>query len=131
MRHNYKVKKLGRQKDHRDMLVINQFKTLVQYGKLETTEQKAKVVAGFADKILSRLAKLDNERALQLLESKLKNKKFTKYLVEEIKPVLDREFGFVRKYKLETRKGDNASMMLLELIKKEQKSKKSNKKKEK
>lgn len=128
MRHNYKVKKLGRQKDHRDALVINQFKSLVQYGKLETTEPKAKVVAGFADKILSRLVKLEDERALQLLESKLKDKDIVKFLIKEIKPSLDREYGFVRKYKLGNRKGDNSKLMLLELIKKESKPKKTNKK---
>lgn len=116
MRHQNKVSKLRRPKQARDLMIINQVKSLLKEGQIKTTEAKAKVTKSFTDSLLAKLVDMDEKQAFRFAESKLKNKKFAEYLVGDIKPKLEKATSYTKKYKLENRKGDNAKMTMLELI---------------
>ncbi len=133
MRHLKATKKLGRKKSARESMIIGQIKTLLKHGKLETTLAKLKVTVAKADSLLSKVVNQKDEKSLEhYLERKLKDKKFAKFILTELKDKLpEKKSGFFRIYKLDFRKGDNAEMALAKLILKDTKKHedKSNKKK--
>lgn len=130
MRHQYKVKKLGRDKPARESMIISQAKTLLKTGKLTTTTARAKVTASFVDSLLSKVVTLDNTQAERYVEQKLRDKDFAGYVVGTLKPLVNqKQTGFTSSYKMDFRKGDNADMSMLVLIKQEAKSEKQKAKK--
>ncbi|KKQ36272.1 MAG: 50S ribosomal protein L17 [candidate division WS6 bacterium GW2011_GWA2_37_6] len=117
MRHRVKTKKLSRDKSAREALILSQTKLLLQKGKLRSTTARVKATTQFVDSLLSRLTKVDGREAVSFLEKRLKDKKFSKFVVEKIKPELKgRTSGFVSVLKLENRKGDNSSMSIARLL---------------
>ncbi len=132
MRHLNRVKKLGRSKAHRELMIINQVKTLLRYGTLKTTKAKLKVAVSRADSLLSKVMSKDEKVAIRIVEKNLKDKEFAKFVVKDLKGKLpDKQSGFFNIYKLDFRKGDNADMALAKLIFKKNKKdeNKTNKKK--
>jgi len=116
MRHRKKVKKLGRDKEHRLSLLRNQVISLFLRGKIRTTLEKAKETRRFAEKIIS-LAKRGDLHSRREVRKFLLDRKVTNRVFEEIAPLFkDRNGGYTRIYKLERRKGDGAQMALLELL---------------
>jgi len=126
MRHGNKINNLHRPKSERDALVIAQVKTLLENKRLETTRAKAKVVKQFTDKLLYTLVSKEGAELEGVLEKSLKTKNMHEYLINELKPMLDKEKtgGFTKIYKVENRKGDNSEMSLLVLTTESNKSKK-------
>ena len=53
MRHNFAGRKLGRSSGHRRALYRNLVTELLGYGKITTTEPKAKEVRGLADEMIT------------------------------------------------------------------------------
>lgn len=132
MRHQNKVKKLGRDKSAREAMIISQAKTLIKHGKLTTTTARAKVTSAFVDKILAKAVSMEDQVAKYFIEQQLKDKDFANYVVEEVKPlVAKRASGFTSSYKLDFRKGDNSDMTMLVLLKEEDKKPKKSKSKSK
>ena len=135
MRHRVAGKKLSRSTGHRRALRRNLVTALLYHGRIETTEAKAKAVRGQAEKLIT-LAKRglaaeqeDPARGVHArrvasgrLNRWLKEPDGTrvdvlKKLFEDIAPrYVDRPGGYTRVYKLGPRKGDAASMVLLELV---------------
>ena len=53
MRHQRSGKKLGRDSAHRKALYSNLAGALIQHGRIQTTEAKAKAVKPFAEKLIT------------------------------------------------------------------------------
>jgi large subunit ribosomal protein L17 len=135
MRHRKAGKRLGRSTGHRRALRANLLSALLQHGRIETTEAKAKAVRSQAEKLIT-LAKRglaaegeDPSRgvhARRLAAGRLhrwatepdgNRLDLLEKLFEDIAPrYADRPGGYTRIYKLGPRKGDASPMALLELV---------------
>lgn len=122
MRHRVAGKKLGRSTGHRKALRRNQIKQLFTYGRIKTTEAKAKSVRPEAEKLIT-LAKrgLADENygvhARRLATARLGDRRAMQLLFDEIAPRYEeRPGGYTRIVKLGPRQGDGAEMVVLELV---------------
>jgi len=116
MRHRNKIKKLGRDAEHRRALMRNQVISLFTYGKIRTTLQKAKETRRYAEKMIT-LAKKGDLHSRRLALSFLTDRKITGKLFHEIAPLFsNRNGGYTRIIRLGPRKGDGAEEALLELL---------------
>ncbi len=114
MRHNVYGKKLGRNKDERDVLFKSLVHHLFSHGTIETTESKAKAIKGLVDHIIT-LAK--NKTSRRLIQSYIANKSLQSRLVDDILPkVSNRISGYTSLVKLGRRLGDNTMMVRMSLI---------------
>jgi large subunit ribosomal protein L17 len=133
MRHRKKDKKLGRNSSHRGALFNNLVTSLLTYGRIETTEAKAKMLRGFADatitwgtSVQALIAKGDKatpaEKA-KILHARrqarltVKTPEALTRLFTEIGPhFAARKGGYTRVLKTRVRKGDAAPMAFVELV---------------
>jgi large subunit ribosomal protein L17 len=133
MRHGNLGRRLGRNSTHRSAMFNNMVTALFTYGRIETTEAKAKELRRFADSTISWgisthevVAKGDKATAAekaQLVHAKRMARKtvMTKdalnKLFSEIGPhFATRKGGYTRILKSRIRKGDAAPMALVELV---------------
>src|SRR6478609_1742844 len=133
MRHRKKDKKLGRNSSHRGALFNNLVTSLLTYGRIETTEAKAKMLRGFADatitwgtSVSALLAKGDKAtpaekakilHARRMARQTVKTPDALQRLFAEIGPhFASRKGGYTRVLKTRVRKGDAAPMALVELV---------------
>ena len=116
MRHLKKVKKLGRDTEHRRALLRNQVISLFTHGKIKTTLQKAKETRRWAEKMIT-LGKRGTVPARREAFKFLADRKMVNRVFDEIAPLFkDRPGGYTRIYRLWRRRGDNAEMAMLELL---------------
>ncbi len=116
MRHLKKVKKLGRDTEHRRALLRNQVISLFTHGKIKTTLQKAKETRRWAEKMIT-LGKRGTVPARREAFRFLADRKMVNRVFDEIAPLFkDRKGGYTRIYRLWRRRGDNAEMAMLELL---------------
>jgi large subunit ribosomal protein L17 len=117
MRHKVAGRKLGRSTAHRRALYRNLVTDLLGYGKIVTTEAKAKEVRGLAEKMIT-LGKEGGLHSRRQALSYILDKKVTEKLFTEIAPrYTERPGGYTRIIKLGPRLGDRAAMVQLELVK--------------
>jgi large subunit ribosomal protein L17 len=123
MRHQVAGKKLGRSKDHRTALRRNLIAQLIEHERIETTQAKALAVRGQAERLITlakRGIKQGDEKmvhARRLAAARLSNPKAVTKLFDDIAPrYAERLGGYTRIVKLGPRMGDNAEMVLIELI---------------
>lgn len=129
MRHHVKGKKLNRDSGHRKALRLNLSLSLLEHGKIKTTEAKAKFVRGNVERLITvakrGLAKAEASgdqaaavHARRIAASRLNNDRVVvQKLFDELAPrYSERPGGYTRIYRLGPRKGDNAEMVLLELV---------------
>jgi large subunit ribosomal protein L17 len=116
MRHQRAGKKLGRDSAHRQALYSNLAGALIEHGRIETTEAKAKAVKPFAEKMIT-LGKRGDLHARRQALSALRSNDVVHHLFAEVAPRFSaREGGYTRIVKLGQRKGDAAEMAYLELV---------------
>ena len=116
MRHRIKGKKLGRKRGHRRELIKNLVTSLILYEKIITTAAKGKVVKSEAEKIL-KIGQRGNLPARRLVLSRLNSKSAAAKIFEDLNlQFKGRDSGFVRRVKIDNRKGDNAPLVILELL---------------
>jgi large subunit ribosomal protein L17 len=123
MRHRVAGKKLSRGKDERTALRRIMIAQLIEHERIETTQAKALAVRGQAERLIT-LAKRGIKEgddkmvhARRLAASRLSNPKAVNKLFDDIAPrYADRLGGYTRIHKLGPRLGDNAEMVLIELI---------------
>lgn len=115
-RHQYKGRKLHRERDQREALVKGLADSLVKYESIETTLPKAKEVVPYVEKLITKAKKgdLHNRRqvisGLQTLESAHK-------LVDEVAPKLKgRDSGHLRIERTRMRRGDNAQLARVSFV---------------
>ena len=116
MRHPRSGKKLGRDSAHRKALYSNLAGALIQHGRIETTEAKAKAVKPFAEKMITLGRRGDLHARRQALAA-LRSNNVVHQLFAEVAPrFADRPGGYTRVVKLGPRPGDAAPMAYLELV---------------
>ena len=117
MRHRKKRNKLSRDSAHREALLSNLSKQLIEHDRIKTSQAKAKAVKPEVEKLIT-LAKRGDLHARRQALSALGQDKFTVYkLFEEIAPrYTERPGGYTRILKLGPRRSDSTEMVLLELV---------------
>ncbi|MCK4329415.1 50S ribosomal protein L17 [candidate division WOR-3 bacterium] len=116
MRHRSKIVKLGREKQKRDAMLRSLVISLLTHHSIKTTQEKAKLTRHLAERVIT-LSKRGDLHSRRLAYSLLGNKKAVKKLWEEIAPkYIDRDGGYTRVLNLGSRKGDGASVCLLEMV---------------
>ena len=111
-------RKLGRTSKHRRSMLANMTRDVINNGSIEATETRAKEVRNFVDKMITYAKKGDlisRRKALAFLQN---DNDTVKKLFNELAPLYkDRNGGYTRILKLDERKGDNALLVILELVK--------------
>ena len=109
-------RRLGLRSDHRDSLLRNIVTSLLKEERIETTEQRAKELKRIADHMIS-LGKRGDLHAKRQALSYLFDESVVKKLFDEIAPKYkERNGGYTRIVKTGYRRGDGASMVLVELV---------------
>jgi large subunit ribosomal protein L17 len=116
MRHGRSGKKLGRDSAHRKALYSNLAGALIEHGRIETTEAKAKAVKPFAERMIT-LGKRGDLHARRLALAALRSNDVVHQLFADVAPrFVDRAGGYTRIVKLGPRQGDAAAMVYLEFV---------------
>ena len=116
MRHKYSGRKLGRTSSHRIAMFRNMVTSLFEHERIVTTTEKAKEARPIAEKMIT-LAKRGDLHARRQALSFIRSKDVVEKLFTEIKDNFeDRKGGYTRIIKTGVRKGDCASMAILELV---------------
>lgn len=116
MRHQRSGKKLGRDSAHRKALYSNLAGALIEHGRIETTEAKAKAVKPFAEKMIT-LGKRGDLHARRQALAALRSNHVVHQLFAEVAPrFAERPGGYTRIVRLGPRQGDAAEMVYLELV---------------
>ncbi len=130
MRHMVQGRKLRRPTEHRLAMLRNLVTSFLEKERIRTTLAKAKEARPLAEKMIT-LAKRNSLHARRRALSFLRKEEVVTKLFDDLGPrFAERPGGYSRIVKLGPRKGDGATMALLELIGSEYK-KKEKKKKEK
>lgn len=116
MRHQVAGKHLNRDSDHRRALLKNLVRALIANGEITTTYAKAKAVQGHVDSLIT-TAKKGGQFHLKQVDQTLNRRHLTETLVKEVLPVLsDHSSGYTRIVRTGQRRGDNAMMVTLSLV---------------
>ena len=110
-------RKLGRTNKHRRSMLANLTKEVIMHERIETTETRAKEVRKFVDKMISYGkdgSLVARRKALAFLQN---NTVAVKKVFDELAPrYANRNGGYTRILKLAERRGDDALMVILELV---------------
>jgi large subunit ribosomal protein L17 len=116
MRHARTGKKLGRDASHRRALYANLACSLIEHGRIRTTEAKAKAVKPYAEKMIT-LGRRGDLHARRQVLSELRSQEVVHQLFADVAPrMADRPGGYTRIVKIGPRQGDAADMVYLELV---------------
>jgi large subunit ribosomal protein L17 len=116
MRHHRSGKKLGRDSAHRKALYANLAGSLIEHGRIKTTEAKAKAVRPVAEKMIT-LGRRGDLAARRQALAYLRSQEVVHKLFAEVGPrFADRPGGYLRIVKLGPRAGDGAEMAYLEVV---------------
>lgn len=116
MRHGKKGRQLSRKTKHRWALFRNLVTSLLDCERIETTEQKAKEIRGYADRMIT-LGKKGDLDARRRALSFIRNKAVVSKLFSDVAGRFrDRNGGYTRMIKTRRRIGDAASMVAIELV---------------
>lgn len=133
MRHRKSDKKLGRKSPHRHAMFNNLVTSLLTYGRIETTETKAKMMRRFVEATITLSTSVSaliakGEKASAAEKAKIlharrqarltvKTPDALQRLFSEIGPhFASRKGGYTRVLKTRVRKGDAAPMAFVELV---------------
>jgi len=108
--------RLGGSAAHQRLILANLASQLFEHGRIITTEAKAKRLRPLAEKLITK-AKRGDIHSRRLVLTTVRDKGVVHTLFTEIAPSLaDRDGGYTRITKVGPRKGDNAPMALIELV---------------
>jgi len=129
MGHRDKGKKLGRTTSHRKATMANMAMSLFTHRMIKTTDARAKALKPVVDRLIS-TAKKDTLASKRQVARTVSQKEVFKKLFSEIVPQFaDRDSGFTRVIKLGVRRGDGASISVIELLTEKPKTEKDKDKK--
>src|SRR5262245_7195712 len=116
MRHRARARKFGRSSSHRLAMYRNMVTSLLEHGRVETTDAKAKEVRRIAERMIT-LGKRGTlharRRALRVIRSREVAARVFGDLAERFR---ERPGGYTRVLKLRRRVGDAAPLSILELV---------------
>ncbi|MGA1869089.1 MAG: 50S ribosomal protein L17 [bacterium] len=117
MRHKIDGRQLGRNTGARKALFCNLVTSLFEHDKIVTTHAKAKEARRVAEKLITK-AKKNSVHARRQIARIVKKKDVVKRLFDDIVSRLkdSNNGGYTRIVKIGYRKGDNAPLVLLEII---------------
>src|SRR3954449_7556393 len=116
MRHAKAGRKLGRDTAHRKCLSATLACSLIEHGRIRTTEAKAKAVKPYAEKMITLARRGDLHSRRQAL-AELRSQEIVYRLFSDVAPrMADRPGGYTRIIKIGPRFGDAAAMVYLELV---------------
>ena len=116
MRHHKSGRKLGRDASHRRALYANLAASLIEHGRIRTTEAKAKEVRPIVEQMIT-LGKRGDVAAHRQAVAFLRSKEIAHILFSEVAPrFAERPGGYTRIVKIGPRQGDAAPMAYLELV---------------
>jgi large subunit ribosomal protein L17 len=108
--------RLGGSAAHQRLILANLASQLFEHGRIITTEAKAKRLRPLAERLITK-AKRGDMHSRRLVLTTVRDKGVVHTLFTEIAPGLaDRDGGYTRITKVGPRKGDNAPMALIELV---------------
>ena len=111
-------RKLGRDNKHRRSMLANLVKDVIMNERITTTETRAKEVRKFVDKMITygkNGSLVSRRQALAFLQN---DTEAVKKVFDELAPrYKDRNGGYTRILKVTERRGDDALMVILELVK--------------
>ena len=111
-------RKLGRTCKHRKSLLANQAISVIMNEKIETTETRAKETRKLVDKLITYGKKGDLVSRRKALAIVRNDKEVVKKVFEDLAVrYKDRNGGYTRILKLSERRGDDALVVILELVK--------------
>ena len=110
-------RKLGRTCKHRRSMLANLTKDLIMNERIETTETRAKETRKFVDKMITYGKKGDLVSRRKALAFMQNDTVATKKVFDDLaKRYATRNGGYTRILKLDERRGDDALMVVLELV---------------
>ncbi len=118
MRHNKKKGlKLGTDAAHTRAMKKSLAKALIENDRIKTTETRAKALRGYVEPIIT-WAKKGDLHSRRLAIAKLGDKNLVAELFDKAAQGMwaDRDGGYTRIMKLGPRKGDNARMVIIEIV---------------
>jgi len=120
MRHQNRVKKLGRPQDQRKAMLRAMATALFTHGQIKTTVPRAKVLKSYAEKLISFAKKGDlhsrRQVARHIYDQEIGETTVLRKLFAEIGPKYqETNGGYTKIYKIGFRRGDNAEMALIQL----------------
>jgi large subunit ribosomal protein L17 len=116
MRHARTGKKLGRDSSHRKALYANLTCSLIEHGRIKTTEAKAKAVKPMAEQMIT-LGRRGDLHARRQALAELRSQEIVHKLFSDVGPrMADRPGGYSRIIKIGHRPGDATEMVYLELV---------------
>jgi large subunit ribosomal protein L17 len=108
--------RLGGSSSHQKALLANLATSLFEHGRIKTTEPKARALRPYAEKLITHAKKGALHTRREVMK-KIRDKDVVHTLFAEIAPFFaDRAGGYTRIIKVEARKGDNAPMAVIELV---------------
>jgi large subunit ribosomal protein L17 len=108
--------RLGGSSSHQKAILANLATSLFEHGRIKTTEPKARALRPYAEKLITHAKKGDLHNRREVMK-KIRDKDVVHVLFAEIGPFFaDRNGGYTRIIKVENRKGDNAPMAVIELV---------------
>lgn len=115
MRHRRTVKKLGRSKSHKELMIRNLVAALLKNEAVRTTEAKAKEARKLAEKLIT-WGKKGDLHSRRLAFDNIRDGEVVKKIFDVLAAKFEkRNGGYTRIIRLENRRGDNAPMVILEL----------------
>jgi large subunit ribosomal protein L17 len=116
MRHRNSGRKLSRSMGHRKALMRNLVTSLLEHGRIETTDAKAKELRGLADRMIT-LGKRGDLHARRQAASVIRSRTVTAKVFDELATRFrDRPGGYTRVIKVGHRVGDAAPVSIVELV---------------
>lgn len=108
--------RLGGSPSHQRLILANLAQSLFEYGRITTTEAKAKRLRPYAESLISK-AKTDTVANRRQVVKVIRDKSVLHTLFTEIGPAMaTRPGGYTRITKIGPRKGDNAPMAVIEIV---------------
>ena len=118
MRHNYKGRKLGTDFAHTKAMKRSLVQALFLNDRIKTIESRAKEIRPDVDKIITWAKKGDLHSRRLAIAALDNDKELVREIFEKVEQGMfaDRQGGYTRIMKLGNRKGDNAPMVIMELV---------------
>jgi len=119
MRHKMRGRKFGRESDHRKLMLKNLVLSLIEHGRINTTQAKAKEIRSLTERVIT-YGKKGTVHHRRMAFKILNNKDMVKKVFDELAPkYTDRAGGYTRVLKNGFRRGDCAPMAIIEFVENE------------
>jgi large subunit ribosomal protein L17 len=120
-----KGRRMGGSSAHQKHMLANLATALFEHGRITTTEARARRLRPFAERLITQAKRGDLHARRQVL-TVVTDKGVVHTLFTEIAPTFStRDGGYTRITKIGARKGDNAALAVIELVREEAETKQS------